>query len=162
MHQVVHRLADERVAREGRAEQIVAIDDRAVGRGEAVGGVQIVEAGERAAARKDLGRAGLFRDVQLAVGRRHVRVAAQVVVGQHELPHRIAVVAAEPVVPVVAVAAVLRVAGLRIELARVGADAKVAAVGIGDVSPVLTSSILPAARRRWRSRASCRAPTRVR
>ena len=44
-------------------EQVVAIDDRAAGRREAVGRVQVVEAGERAAARKDFGGAGLFRNV---------------------------------------------------------------------------------------------------
>ena len=58
MNQVVHRLADERVAVERRPEQIVAIDDGAAGRGEVVGGVQIVEARQRAAERKDRGRAG--------------------------------------------------------------------------------------------------------
>ena len=160
MHQVVHRLADEGVARERRAEQIVAIDDRAVGRGEAIGGVQVVEAGERAAARKHFGRAGLLGHVDAAVGRRHVRVAAQVVVGQHELVHRVAVCVAEPVVPIVAVAAVLRGAGLRIEQALVGPDAKVAAVGARRVSPRLDAarSGRPP-RRRARSTASRRGPT---
>ncbi len=51
MHQVVHRLADKGIAFEGRAEQVIAIDDRAVGRRESIGGVQVVEASDGAAAR---------------------------------------------------------------------------------------------------------------
>ena len=59
-----------------------------------------------------------------------MRIAADVVIGQNVLPHRIAVVAAEPVAPIVAAAAVLRLAGLRVERAVVGADAEIAAAQV--------------------------------
>ncbi len=55
MHQVVHRLADEQAGGELRAEEVVAIGCRAVGRGHVVGRAGVVEPGERAA---DRDRAG--------------------------------------------------------------------------------------------------------
>ena len=63
-----------------------------------------------------------------------MRIAAQIMIGQHVLIHGIAVGVAEPVVPVVAIAAVLRHAGLRIEQALVGPDAEVATVGVHHVA----------------------------
>src|SRR5687767_3286844 len=46
------------------------------------------------------------------------------------VPHRVAVVAAEPVAPVVPLAAELRLARLSVNLARVGANPQVAAVDV--------------------------------
>src|SRR5262249_9173906 len=81
--------------------------------------------------RSDAGRDG---DVDARIGRRQVRIAAQVVVGQDVVPHRIAVVAAEPVAPVVAAAAVLRLTALQVDLAGVGLDAKIATANVHDLA----------------------------
>src|SRR5262249_26044824 len=79
---------------------------------------------------------------------------AQVVVVEGEMPHRVAVVAAEPVAPVVATAAVLRLSRHGVEVAVIGANAQVAAgdvdglaglrrldasaaIAVGDVDPVV-------------------------
>src|SRR2546427_5445 len=51
-------------------------------------------------------------------------------VGEDEMVHRVAVVAAEPVAPVVPAAAILRLAGLQVNQALVGADAEVAAAEV--------------------------------
>src|SRR5262249_31283612 len=73
-----------------------------------------------------------------------------------EMPHRVAVVAAEPVTPVVATAAVLRLPRHRVEVAVIGPDAQVAAghadalaglrrldasatIAVGDIDPVVES-----------------------
>ena len=49
--QVVHRLADEQAGGEPRAEEVVAVGRRAVGRGDVVGRAEVVEPGERPADR---------------------------------------------------------------------------------------------------------------
>ena len=65
-------------------------------------------------------------DLMLRIGRSEVRVAANVVIGQHIVPKRMAVLYAEPVTPVVSVSAVLRRTTLRIDRASVRSNAKVA------------------------------------
>src|SRR5262249_41916898 len=75
-------------------------------------------------------------DRHARVGGGDVGVAAEVVVVEGEVPHRVAVVAAEPVAPVVLAAAVLRLAGRRLQLAGVRPDAQVvAAEGDGPPHP---------------------------
>src|SRR5207248_11629480 len=67
-------------------------------------------------------------------GRQQERVAAQVVVVEDEVEHRVTVVVAEPVSPVVAAAAELRLARDRLELAGVGLEAEVAAADVHDLA----------------------------
>ena len=61
------------------------------------------------------------------VGRGVARVAPDVVVGEDVVPAPVRVVVAEPVAPVVAVAAVLGLAALGLELAGIGAKPEIAA-----------------------------------
>jgi hypothetical protein len=129
-HEVVDRLADERVVIELAPQQLVAIQFLAAGGGEAIGLVGVVEAGERDALRKHRGGAGKDADVLLVRGRGEVRIAAEVVVFERVVPQRVAVVAAEPVSPVVALSAELRLATLGVDLARIGANPQIAAVDV--------------------------------
>src|SRR5262249_57499102 len=101
--QVVDRLADEHRAGDGPAEQVIPVRNGAARGGEVVGGAGVVEARQRAADGENRGGPGHRPQRHARVGRRQVRVAAQVVVFQGEVPERVAVVAAEPVAPVVAV-----------------------------------------------------------
>src|SRR5437588_3365248 len=81
-------------------------------------------------------------------------VAADVLVGEDKLIHGVAVVAAEPVAPIVAAAAELRLAGLGVNEPLIGPNAKIApanvkrlsgldrarpsaAVAVGTVDPVV-------------------------
>src|SRR5690606_9208845 len=111
----MHRLANEGVSLRSEVQQIVAIDGRSAGGREAVGGVQIVKAGQRLADGTDLRRA--LRERSCPRRRRPPRIAPEILVRQGIMPEGIRVVAAEPVSPVVAIAAVLRAAGLRVEAA---------------------------------------------
>src|SRR5215475_8997644 len=61
-----------------------------------------------------------------------MRIAAKIVVREHKVIHRIAVVVAEPVAPVVAAAAVLGQAGFRLNLASLRLDAEIAAAQVHD------------------------------
>ena len=58
--------------------------------------------------------------------RADVRIAAQIMIGQHVVPERVRILRAEPASPVVAIATELRRPALRLELAGVGAKTKVA------------------------------------
>src|SRR5205823_5675410 len=101
--EVVDRLADEQAPGEVRAEQLVAVDDRAASRGEPAGGAGVVEARQDAAHRVDRLGAGDGRHLHAGRGAGEVGVSAEVVVGQDVVPGRHAVVAAEPAAPVVPV-----------------------------------------------------------
>src|SRR5260370_35864775 len=85
-----------------------------------------------------------------------MRIAAQIVILQDEMIHGIAIVAAEPVAPIVATLAVLSLARLRLEGAVIGPKAKIAtadanhltslggfdlaaAAAVGSVTPVVQS-----------------------
>src|SRR5207302_6281152 len=116
----------ERVAVELASEQVVAVDDWAAGGREAIGHGKIVETGERFTFWKDGGRAGIDGDLLFHGRWREVRVAAEVIVVERVVPHRVRIVAAEPVAPVVALATELRIPAHRVEIACVGADAQIA------------------------------------
>ena len=122
--QVVHGLADEEAAGEARPEEVVAVRRRAVGRGDVVGGVGVVESVERPADRIEP-RRGLQRAAR--VGGREVRVAPEVGFGEDVVPAPVGVVVAEPVAPVVAVPAELGLPALRLERAGVGPEPEIAA-----------------------------------
>src|SRR5436305_218253 len=66
-----------------------------------------------------------------SVGRGNMGIAAQILIRQYELVHRIAVGAAKPIVEIVAIASVLRRTRLRIQKSFVGANTEIAPVGIG-------------------------------
>src|SRR5260221_201448 len=80
----------------------------------------------------DLGGAGLDGDGDADFGGGGIGVAAEVMIVEDEVEHGVAVVVAEPVVPVVAGAAVLGDAGGGFDEAFVGADAKIAAADVDD------------------------------
>src|SRR5262249_25676055 len=132
--EVVDRFADEQAAREARAEELVAVDDRAARRREPPRGTGIVEARQHAAEREHWSRPRHRRHLWAHLRRREVRVAAEVVVGQDVVPHWHAVVAAEPVVEIIAAAAVLRLTSGSVDVAGVRADAEVAAGDVDDLA----------------------------
>ena len=119
-----------------------------------VRGVGIVEARQGAADWIDAGRSGRDRDIDARIGGGHMRITADVMIFEHVMIHGVAVIAAEPVTPVVAAAAELGLAGLSVDQALVGANAKIpaanvqrlpslhglrpaAAVAVGAVDPVI-------------------------
>ena len=87
--------------------------------------------------REELIRIRPFRHVDRNRRRCHVRIATQVVIGQRVVAAKIAVVAAEPVVPVVTHSPLLRAARGRFHFARIRLDAKVTIAQIigGRVTP---------------------------
>ena len=108
-----------------RPEKLVAIGRRTVGRGDAARHVRVVEPRQRPADGKQP-RVGLERLPR--VGRGKAGVALEVVIGQHVMPRPVGIVVAEPVPPVVAMPAILRLAALGLELARVRPEPEIAAV----------------------------------
>src|SRR5262249_11328210 len=108
----------------------VAIDQRAARRGDAVGALRHVEAFEGAADGEELAGVGLAGDSDARGGEDGEAIALGVVVGQGVVEQEVAVVAAEPVAPVVADAPLLRQAGGGLDLAGVGADPDVAAADV--------------------------------
>src|SRR5207249_6654180 len=107
MHEIVHRLTNERVAIVICSQQIVPVDAKAAsGRG-AASGTGVVESFKYAAGGKELVRIGISRHKHPRFGRRDVRIASHVMIGQGIVPEQRAVVAAEPVPPIVADTALL-------------------------------------------------------
>src|SRR6266699_2049596 len=102
MDKVMDRLADERIAGESRAEKLIAIDDDTARGSEPIRGPGIIETGQGTAYGKDRRSAGHHRDVDSRIGRSQMRIAAEIVIVEDEMIHRVAVVAAEPVAPVIA------------------------------------------------------------
>src|SRR5262249_29404975 len=125
MDEEVDRLADEGVAGVFAAEQLVAVDAESTGgggtagRGGGLGGLQGL------ADRVEVVGVGALGYEDGGGGRDQVRVAAQVVVGEGVVPAEGAVVAAEPVTPVVAHPALLGPPGGRLQDPGVGLDAEV-------------------------------------
>ena len=107
-----------------RAEQVVAVGGRAVGRGHLVRRAGVVEPGERPAVGAEVG----VEVEQLAgAGQGQARVPPQGVLGQDVMPGPDAVVVAEPAAPVVAMPAELGLAALGLEPPGVGVEPEVAA-----------------------------------
>ena len=92
--QIVDGFARKRVARKSRIKQVASINNRAAGRRKPVGRVKIVEAFQRAADWKHGRISGNFRNLAARIGRRHVRIAAEVPIVEREVKHGAAVVAA--------------------------------------------------------------------
>ena len=132
MDQIVHGLARERVVGKPRSEQIVAIDDRRIGRSE------IRWRAERpipCVAMTNDSAQGMNQEVALAyiktrIRRREMRIAAQIMVGENVLEDRIGIVAAEPIAPVISISTELRLSGLRVDETGVGTYSNVAAADL--------------------------------
>ena len=120
---VVHRFADEGVAFD--RQEFGAVDHRSAGGGDALEVVVVVEALERVARWEKLQAPAGADEVHGRGWRDDVGIALEVMVGEHEMPHRRRVVATEPVPPVVAVATVLRAPRLRLQRSSVGPDAQI-------------------------------------
>ena len=116
MNQVVDRLAHKQARREPRPEQLVAVGRRAVGRRHAAGHVEVVEPCGGMADRVE---PGVDLEHLPRVGSGVIRIAREVVIGEHVMPRPVRVVVAEPAAEIVAVAAVLGLSALGLELARV-------------------------------------------
>ena len=134
MDEVVDGLADDEVVVEAVAEEVVAVDGDAAGGGDAVGGVEVVEAFEERGNGIDAGAAFVGGDVDGGVGGGVVGVAGEVAVLDGDVPAGVGVVAAEPVAVVVAGAAVLCHAGEEFDLSGVGFDPEVAATDVDTVA----------------------------
>ena len=125
--EVVDRFADKRIAVKIGAQQIIAIDGQAAGRSRAPGRVGIVEPFQYPAGGKELIRIGIGWHEDPRGRRREERIAAKSLIGQGIMPEQRAVVAPEPVAPVVARAPLLREARGRLEVASVGVHPEIAA-----------------------------------
>ena len=115
MHQLIDRLASERVTGKLPAEHVIAIDREATrGRRPSRGTGQFEQ--HQLAARIQLGgRRGRYVDRQLR--RHHMRVAAQIAIGKGKVQAQRSAVAAEPVAPVVADAGILGLPIFGVDLA---------------------------------------------
>ena len=97
--EVVDGLADKGVAVEARSEQVVPVDREAVGGGEVVGSMLVIEARHQPAAGIDPAR--VWSDGRDGPGRDRVRISPDVGVREDEVKHGTGVLAAEPVPPVI-------------------------------------------------------------
>src|SRR5262249_15511491 len=131
-------LAGEGVAAKILAEQVVAVDAQAAGGGRLSGRAGELEELQLLMDRIELVRSRSLRDEDARVRRCHVRVAAQGVVGERVVPARGAVVAAEPVAPVVTHPALLRSPRGRLDLAGVRLDAEVAVAEVQHLAGLVT------------------------
>src|SRR5262249_45585370 len=128
LHQQVDRLAGEDVARVLFPEQIIAVDADSAGSGRAAGWpgeleqLQVLRRGEETVS----GRAKA--DVRRR--RRNVAVAGNITINEWEVTGKRSTIATEPVVPVIADAALLRDAGNRLDVACVGVEAEVPVVEV--------------------------------
>ena len=128
--QIVHRLTDEGIPEVILTEKGVPVDDEAAGGSETIDLVVIVQPTQRVAGRIDRTGSGDFRKRYLGGRGADMGIAAEVVIREGKVPSRPRVVAAEPVAPIIPVAAVLGLAGLGIVLAGVRPDAQIAAVHV--------------------------------
>src|SRR5262249_34352532 len=115
--EVMYWLAGKPVVGERRTEEIIAVDHDAATGGERVAKVPSPAAGIAGHVARRIGQH--CRRIDTRVWGGDVRISANVVIVERVMPHRLGVGAAEPVAAIVAVAAELRLAGLRIELAGV-------------------------------------------
>ncbi len=122
--QVMHRLADEEVLAEARAQQRVAIHAEPAGARDVVQGLRTVETLQRLADGIQAREAG--GEVHARRRRGDVRVAREVAVWQRVVERELAVVAPEPIPQVVARPPLLRQAGGGLELAGVGPETEIA------------------------------------
>ena len=154
MHQIMHRLTHKTVADERRPKQIIAINNDAVGGCKMIGSPWIIKSRKRPADgvnRRCSGRVGHLRS---RIGRREIFVPREVMIDQHILVHRIGIVAAEPVAPVVHRVAILALASLGFDEPFIRANSEIApadaqwltalegdnvaaAVSVGAVDPVI-------------------------
>ena len=130
LDEVVERFADEGGGLAGGEEQGVLVDHAAAGGGVAAGLLEVVVAFLRRAGGIN-GRIRAAGELDAAVAGGEVGVAAEVVLGEDVVPEGVGVLRAEPVAPVVAIAAELGGAALGFDVAGVGSDPKVAAADEG-------------------------------
>src|SRR5262249_26138876 len=126
MHDEVDWLAGEGVAGVLLAEQVVAVDAEAARSRRAARRSGQLEQLQRIAERVEPVAVGTVADDHVVVRGSDVRIAAEVVVGERIVAQERAVVAAEPVAPVVANPAMLRPAGGGFDDAGVRVDAGIA------------------------------------
>ena len=134
-NEIVHRLTDEGVAVKSLAQQRVAIQAQAAAGGHAVNVARVIETLERSADREHPVGIGVSGRGHARAGRRKVGVASHVMVGQRIVPQQCPVVAAEPVAPVVAHAAVLRQPGQRLKGAGVGVQPEIPPANVHQFAP---------------------------
>src|ERR1051326_2877332 len=130
MDQIVHRLAHEGIAVEFRAKQIVPINADAATGGDSVYGAWIVEPFQGVADRVKQITIDPGGDGHARTGRRNVRVAAQIMIRDGIMPGGGAVIASQPVAPVIARSALLGEARSRLEGAGVGVHAEIATTDV--------------------------------
>src|SRR5437773_5594360 len=130
MHEVVYRLTNEGIAVIIWPQQIVAIKPQPARRSRATGRAGIIEPLQDPAGGKELIRIGAGRHERARFGRSNVGIATDVVIRQWIMPKQGAVVAAEPVSPVVARPSLLREARRRFELASVGTHPEIASADV--------------------------------
>src|SRR5437773_2901095 len=130
MHEVVYRLTNEGIAVIIWPHTIVAITPQPARRSRATGRAGIIEPFQDPAGGKELVRIGAGRREHARFGRSKVRIATDVVIRQWIMPEQRAVVAAEPVPPVVARASLLGEARRRFEFAGVRTHPEIASTDV--------------------------------
>ncbi len=147
MNEVVHRFTNKGVAGQFTAKQIVPINAQPARRSRPVRRLRIVEPFERPARRKKavrigglIGRragwqlAGSVRYVDARRRRGNVWIAPRVMSGQRIVLKQRAVVAAEPVAPIIPHSTLLGKSGRRLEFASVRMKTKIPAADVDLVS----------------------------
>ena len=125
MHQKIDRFAREGIARVFLAKKVVAIDADATRRSHAPRRSGELEQLHVALDREQQRRVRVVRDVDLVGRRGEIRVAPQITIGQRIVSGQDAVIAAEPVTPIVAYSALLGAALGRLDRARIRVDAEI-------------------------------------
>src|SRR6185312_17261538 len=91
-----------------------------------IGSPWIIKSRKRPADRINRRRSGRVGHLRSRIGRGEIFIARKVMVDQHILVHRIGIVAAEPVAPVVHGMAILALAGFGFDQTFIGANAEIA------------------------------------
>ncbi len=125
MNQIMDRFADKTVANELLPKHPVSINHSAASRCKSIVTMRFVESFESFADWKNDRWPGRFGYGAFGERSGQVRIAREHVIAKYIVPHRIAVVAAEPVAPAISIAPELSVSRRKLHFAGVGADSQI-------------------------------------
>src|SRR5205807_6220088 len=134
MDEIVNRFTNKCVSRVLGPEKLSTIDLQSASRGGPIGGVRFIEAFQCATRWIELVGVSLKNRINPWLGRRHVRIAPQVMFGHRKMPDQRAVIATEPVTKIIAHSALLAESADRLEVAAVRLNPKIATAQFGRIS----------------------------